>query len=73
MRPVGALLIGLGLSVIPTSCAPQPAPHKAATVSLPESWEIEVATIRAAYEGMDDLERMAGVVYEPADEQEAGK
>lgn len=42
-------------------------------ISLPEPWETEISKLRAVYAQMDDLERMAGVVYEPADEQEAEK
>lgn len=71
-RPVGALLIGLGLSVIPTACGPEPVPLKTEALP-PEPWETEISKLRAVYAQMDDLERMAGVVYEPADEQEAGK
>ncbi|MDO4693082.1 MAG: hypothetical protein Q4A62_00425 [Eikenella sp.] len=71
-RPVGALLIGLGLSVIPTACGPEPEPvPMTAEVLPPEPWETEISKLRAVYAQMDDLERMAGVVYEPADEQGA--
>lgn len=67
VRPVGALLIGLGLSVIPTACGPEPVPLKT-EVLPPEPWEMEISKLRAVYAQMSDVERMAGVVLEPTDE-----
>lgn len=67
VRPVGALLIGLGLSVIPTACGPEPVPLKTEALP-PEPWETEVSKLRAVYAQMSDVERMAGVVLEPTDE-----
>ncbi len=51
-----ALLMALGLSVIPTSCTPMP---------MPVSAEAEVAQLAEVYEQMSDAERMRGVVLEP--------
>lgn len=67
VRPVGALLIGLGLSVIPTACGPEPVPLKTEALP-PEPWETEISKLRAVYAQMSDVERMAGVVLEPTDE-----
>lgn len=49
-----AAALALGLSIIPTSCAPQPVPAKAATAEATD-----------VYANMDDAERMRGVVLDP--------
>ena len=65
-----ALPLALGLSAMPTACAPEPVAAKraqTASVLLVEKQraaDAAVAELEAVYSRMSDEERMRGVVYE---------